>query len=322
MDAWLTMISAVLAIFGIAALGLMTRRLNWLTEKADNTLLRLVVNLLMPCLILDVILGNERLLSPSDFALPPIVGFLSIVLGFAVAAGAAHFLRWLPGMQTRAQRRTFVLCVGIYNYGYIPIPLATALFDDGLAVVGVLFVHNMGVEIALWTVGILVISGNLGRDWWKRLFNPPLLAILAAIVLNLLGLYVYVPAFIHQVLHMLGAAAIPLAVLLTGAIIADHLGQASFRHGVGMMTSACLLRLGLLPIMFIAAAAMFSGSSELQRVIVLEAAMPAAVFPIIMARHYGGDPATAIRVVIATSFASLLTMPLWLQGGLHWLGVG
>jgi hypothetical protein len=56
-------------------------------------------------------------------------------------------------------------------------------------------------------------------------------------------------------------------------------------------------------------------------VIVLEAAMPAAVFPIVMARHYGGDAATALRVVFSTSLVSLLTIPLWIRFGLKFVGL-
>ena len=55
---------------------------------------------------------------------------------------------------------------------------------------------------------------------------------------------------------------------------------------------------------------------ELRRVLVLQAAMPAAMFPVVMAKYYGGDPATAVRIVLATSLAALLTIPLWLGFGL------
>jgi predicted permease len=59
----------------------------------------------------------------------------------------------------------------------------------------------------------------------------------------------------------------------------------------------------------------------LKQVILLQAAMPAAVFPIIMSRHYGGDPGLALRIVLGTSLAALLTMPWWLRWGAHLLGI-
>ena len=55
---WLTIFGAVLAIFGVMGAGMVLRRLKLLTREADTTLLKVVINLLMPCLILDVIIGN------------------------------------------------------------------------------------------------------------------------------------------------------------------------------------------------------------------------------------------------------------------------
>jgi predicted permease len=59
---------------------------------------------------------------------------------------------------------------------------------------------------------------------------------------------------------------------------------------------------------------------ELRQVIMVQAAMPAAVVPVILARHYGGDPATALRIVLITSALGLITIPLWLKFGLHVIG--
>ena len=48
--------------------------------------------------------------------------------------------------------------------------------------------------------------------------------------------------------------------------------------------------------------------------------MPAAVFPIVIAKHFGGKPAVAVEIVVATTVASLiltpaiLTLALWLFG--------
>jgi malate permease and related proteins len=56
-------------------------------------------------------------------------------------------------------------------------------------------------------------------------------------------------------------------------------------------------------------------------VLVLEAAMASAVFPIAMAKHYGGDPATALRVVLSTSLVGFMTIPLWIRFGLSFVGL-
>jgi predicted permease len=44
------------------------------------------------------------------------------------------------------------------------------------------------------------------------------------------------------------------------------------------------------------------------------------MIPVILAKHYNGDPSSAMRMVLFTSIFGLLTIPFWLQLGLHWIG--
>lgn len=317
MSQWHTMLTAVAAIFLIVGIGAAARRANWLTDQADQTLFALVVRVLLPALILDHVIGNPALEEARNLWLPPIIGFGTVILGCAAALGAAHLFGPALGLHTAPQRRTFAVSTGIYNYGYVPLPLAIALFDQ--RTVGVLFVHNLGVEIALWSIGLVMLSGGFAPGWWRRLINPPILAIAAALVLNGVGAERVIPAFVTQVLGMLGACAIPMGLLLIGATVCDFAREAKLIAGVRVIAGSALLRLGLLPVAFLALAWSVPGSVELKRVMVMEAAMPAAVFPIILARHYFGDVSTAVRVALGTSLLSLLTMPLWLSAGLHLL---
>ena len=73
--------------------------------------------------------------------------------------------------------------------------------------------------------------------------------------------------------------------------------------------------------MILAAAKWLPLSIELKRVLVVQAAMPAGLMPIIIARHYGGQPLTAVQIVLGTTILALLTIPLWLRVGLAWVGV-
>jgi predicted permease len=60
---------------------------------------------------------------------------------------------------------------------------------------------------------------------------------------------------------------------------------------------------------------------ELKRVIVVQAAMPTAMVPVIIARLYGGHPRTAVQIVLGTTAVGILTIPLWIRAGLAWVGV-
>jgi predicted permease len=315
MNEFQTVLGAVLPVFGIAAVGLLMRKLNWLTEEADQSLLRVNVNLLLPCLILDAAIGNPALSELRNLALAPVVGFGTMALGMFLALAAKR----LHGLTEPREQRTFAFSVGIYNYGYVPIPLAVLLFDKPTT--GVLFVHNVGAETSLWTLGVMLLTGQrIGRNW-RNLVNAPLVAIVLAVVLNALGWEKFIPAAVHTGVHWLGQCAVPMALILSGAVVADHLHEFHSASGWRVMGTAVLLRLGVLPALFLLLAKFLPCSVELKRVIVLQAAMPAAILPIILSRHYQGDPATALRVVISTSAIGLVTIPLWIRFGLHFVGL-
>ena len=312
-DYWL-LLAAVVPVFIQIGLGWLIRRIGWLTEEADGSLLRVIVNLLYPCLILDTILGNKALENAGNVLLAPVVGFFTVVMGYAICYLAAP----LFGAREPRQRRTFAFTTGIYNYGYLALPIAQTRF--GTETSGVLFIHNLGVEIALWTVGIMVISGVFRRSGWRQIMNGPVIAIVCAATLHFAGARNWMPGVALSAIHSLGATALPLGLILTGATFADHMSELSENSRPLTTVGACLLRLGVLPVLMIALARWLPCPIELRRVILIQAAMPCAVIPVILSKLYGGDPASALRIILFTSALGLLTIPFWLQLGLRWAG--
>ena len=306
-----TILGAAFPVFLLLGLGVVLRRTGVLTQQADQSLMQVVVRVFYPCLFLDYIIGNEALMNAANLLTAPVVGFLSITIGFVVAHRVA---RWI-GLERGKGLRSFAFCNGIYNYGYIPIPLVLVLFP-GRETMGVLLVHNLGVEIAMWTTGIVLLSGRLEKGMLLRLVNPPIIALLAALLVNTVGLDAYVPQWLSRFIGMLGACTIPIGILLAGASMADLLSRQMLSEQIKVPLASVAVRLGILPVLFMAVAAWMPGlSTELRQVILVQAAMPAGIFPIVMARHYGGDVSVAIKVVLATTLFSIVTMPLWIIFG-------
>jgi predicted permease len=289
------------------------RRLAWLTTEADASLLKLVVNCLYPCLIFENVLNNDSLRVPSNLALAPLLGMslMAATIMASLYAGRALGLTQGHGL------RTFAFAVGINNYGYIPIPLMAALF--GPASLGVLLVHNVGCEAAIWTVGILVLSGLSLREGWRKLVNPPVIALVLALVGNLFGVGPYVPSFVREVIHQSATCAIPLGLMLIGGTLEQYFAKPHELFEPKITFSATLLRLGLYPLLYLVLAKYLPCTVELKRVLIVQAAMPAGILPIVIAKHYGGHPLTAVRVVIGTTVAGILVIPLWIRVGLAWV---
>jgi hypothetical protein len=273
--------------------------------------------LLYPCLVFNYTLGNAALMSARGLLGAPLVGF-GVTLGSILLGYTAARALGLPGVS----RRTFAFCTGINNYGYIPVPLSLLIFKNATTT-GVVLVYGVGVEVAIWTVGVLLLAGEWHVQQLRRLLNPPVICLALAIALNLSGASNHLPGPVQVTLRMLGATAIPFGLLLIGSILCDLAKRARWLAEWRAPVAGLALRLGLLPVALLALAACLPASwLEVKRVLVLEAAMPCGIFPIVIVNYYQGDASLALRLVLTTTLAGLVAIPLWLTEGLQWLKLG
>ena len=75
MPTYWQLLQLILPIFAIIGAGVALRRIGWLNKEADESLLKIVVKFLYPCLILDSVLGNAALRVPANLFVPPMVAF-------------------------------------------------------------------------------------------------------------------------------------------------------------------------------------------------------------------------------------------------------
>jgi hypothetical protein len=329
MHEYLQILGGVIPVFLIMAVGAAVRRAKVLNEQADRTLLDLSVHLLLPCLILDHVMASEALRLPGNLIWSPLLGFVCTTGCIGVAALAARWWRF----EQVAQTRTFTFVAGIYNYGYIPVPLVATLY--GANALAVLFLFNLGTETAFWMVGFAPFVGHsLLRDW-RRALTTPVRAILLGVSVNLItakfGLRLddatldalawgWPVKVVFSTIHLIGICAIPLALLIIGATMADFWDKFRKTSGGGVMVLAVVVRNLICPVGFVLAAWALPVSLELKETLVVQAAMPAAVLPLLLARHHGGNAAVALQVIFASSAAAIVTLPLWIHFGMQVVG--
>ena len=305
----------ILPVFAMIALGVGLRRLQWITEAGEDSLFNLVVRVTFPCLIFESVVANPALREPGNLLLAPLLGFGLTLLSMLVGWYAARAL----GLTIGHGLRTFALAVGLTNYGYLPLPLMDAMFGPESR--AVLLVHNVGVEAAIWTGGVLVVTGLSPLAGWRKLINAPVLALALALAVNLSGAGAHVPAAVMALVHALALCAIPLGLVMSGASLQPHLDDPRQLVDTRVTLTAWLLRLGVLPFVYLLAARYLPGSVELKRVLVVQAAMPSAVVSIIVARIYGGQPLVAVQIILGTTALALFTIPFWIRFGLAFAGL-
>ena len=303
-------IASVMPVYLLMIAGAVCRRTGLLPREVDVPVMELVYRVMLPCFMLDKILGSQVLRSGSIVAWGISLGFGLILLGILIGLAVGRLL----GLERGTGMRTFALSSGCQNFGFTAAPVIEILWGPG--VLAMLFVHNMGVEMAVWSVGVMMMSGER-RFSWRKLLNGPFMAVTLGLLLVALGLDDRITGAPRAALSMMGVGAFPAAILITGCTMMDLVGKE--RPNWRLISGSVVVRLLLAPAVMLCVAKWCPISLELRKVLVVQAAMPAGLSSILIARMYDGRPAVAVQVVIATTILSLLTLPWIITWGSLWM---
>lgn len=304
-----TVIASVLPVYLLMIAGAALRRTGVLPREVDVPIMQVVYRVMMPCYILDKILGSTVLRSGPNVLFAAVIGYAMIAVAIALGLGVGRLL----GMERGTGMRTFAVSSGCQNYGFTAVPVVEMLWGAGA--LALLFVHNIGTEMAVWSVGVMMLGG--GKFSFRRLINGPVIGVLIGLTLVALGLDGKVVGPVRTAMSMLGIGAFPVAILITGCSIMDMVGTERLNwRAIG---GGAIVRLGLAPAAMLCTAKFLPLTTELREVLVVQAAMPAGLSSILLVRLYGGRPAVAVQVVIATTVLSLLTAPWIISWGSAWL---
>lgn len=313
MIGYFALLGLIAPVFIFIAIGIVLRWRGVLQPEAERSVVALVTQFLYPCLVASALIEADSLRASPDVLAAPLVGGAWMLIGFAVAAVVAKLI----GLRVGAGLRTFCFSVGISNYGYIPVPLTDSLF--GQNELATLFMHNVGIELAVWTVGLAILTRASFQEGLRRAVNPMAIGLIVGLGLNVSGLAREIPPFALTTLRMLGGCAIPIGIIAIGSTMYEFLRAGDRLWDTRANIAAVIARLVILPLIGLAIARYAPLSIELKRVLVIQAAMPAGVMPIVLAKHFGGQPLVAARVVISTTVVGVALMPFWIDVGLRWV---
>jgi hypothetical protein len=214
MDQTTEIINRVLPILFLIFLGHWIRRRNFLAESAVEDLRKIMVNLALPAVLFISFLRIE--LKSAYFVI------------FMVLFGLCLSLFWLGQFlrrQFHLRQEYFPFLMTGFEYGMLGISLFGSAY--GLDKIGYIAIVDLGHEIFIWFVFLALLlmkrdglqnPGQLAQVFFK---SPVIIAILAGIMLNLIGaqepLYqLPVTGGLMATLQFLGNLTIPVILLIVG----------------------------------------------------------------------------------------------------------
>ena len=257
------------------------------------------MNIGAPCLILNGIANLE--FEPADFAI--ILASAITVLGTCVVIGGV-ILR-IAGQSLRS----FLPPVIFGNTGNLGLPLCYFAFGD----------EGLGLAVAVYLIYSvsMFVFGPLyqGRETaWRTLVTTPMIytAVLGVI---LLATDTSLPKALANTVELLGGLAIPLMLLALGYSLE------SFRiTRPGRAVGLAILRLAMGTLVGIGVTELYGLEGTMRGVIIIESAMPLAVFNFLLAARYDRHPEDVAGAIVISTLISFITMPLLILFALGEIG--
>lgn len=301
---------SVLSVIAMIAIGFALTRRGFFEAGAGPLISRIVVNISLPAYMVSNLLGGydrARLVSMLP-GLP--VPFLSIGSALLAAAVLAALFKVREG-----RRGTFMSMFALSNTIFIGLPVNSILFGE--ASIPYVLLYYIANTILFWTVSVYGIARDgalmagksppsfVSIEGLKRVLSPPLLGLMTAVVLIMLG--IRLPKVALDFFRTLGSMTTPLSMIFIGIVISrvewkrlrlerDLVLVMAGRFVIAPMILVLLARWSGLPLL-------------MKQVFLVQSMMPVMTQTPILAGAHGADAEYAGVATSLTTVLSLVMIP-------------
>ncbi len=295
MEMILLLLKQIMIMFVLTMIGVILYKSGKVSEKGSAEMGNVLLYLVIPALIINSFCIERTAENMQEFLESGIVSVIAMALCCAIS--------WLI-----YNTKDGIACfsASFSNAGFIGIPLVRAVAGDH----AVFYVSLMIVFVNLlqWTFGVFTITKDSSAMSPGAILKNPV-AISLAIGLVIYILNIPVPAAATEVLKTVIGLNTPLAMIITGILLARTDMKKMFMNRKNYTVS--LVRLVLIPLALVVVMRFLPFSNKL----ILIAVMIAAAAPVgsnvaVFAQKYHQDHLQAVEYVCVSTLLSVVTMPL------------
>ena len=307
-----TILSQILVLFILAAIGFVSGKTGYLPEKAGTVVSKLVMRVTMPALILSKMLSADFSADNYFDGLKLVaVALVTLLLIFAITRPFTRLMK-IPDKS----RNVYCMQSLFGNVIFFAFPLFQALFGD----IGVLYAlfFNVGNDILLWTLGIYLAGKHKGGGFGnalKHILNMNMIMFIIGLILVLLNLSAKLKGgVVYQTADMIGKATSPLSMIFVGLVMASSKGM--FKNlGKKMLSILLALQKQLIVPVLAGLVLLFAVkqgwiSDVVMMIAVMQLAMPVGTLTVSIAAEYDSDYEMAADNVFVSTLLSIITLPL------------
>lgn len=300
---YLKNLQVIIALFIPLFLGVLLYRKKLVGADFPKGLSNYLFYIALPCTIIRSM--------QFDISFSAFVSSLPLVAAGVLIAFACWGLAKLvaPFIEPDRKKRrmiefSFIFC----NFAFTGYPVLENLY--GKEALFYASVFSIGLFVLTVTVGTYIIKrasndAAVSHICWKDVLSPPFLSLFVGMALMLLPWHL--PTFLEESVNAIASTTTPMALLMTGMVIAR---EKAFDWKNRNVLLICLFRLLLIPIALLLVLKALGCSGPFLYVPVILAANPVAVNIVLFAETYGAPSEEAANAVVCSSVLSVFTIPL------------
>ena len=300
-----------LVLFAILCTGWLRRKIDFIDDKMDHSMNKLIVYFAYPCLIVHNIgsLDMTRSLIV-DFG---ITFVLSLVLFYLYGFFCKGYgkLRKFPKEESAVAE----FAMATPNNGFMGFPVALIFFGDkGLLL---MLAHNAAMNFFIFTYGIKLLKsmqkdeikkrapGQFVKAVFKLIMNPNILALIIGFAVSLLGFGI--PEAVDEYLLYIGNISTPMAMIFIGSTLSGYKFKDIIKDRVTIEGSA--VKLAVLPLLTAAALYFIPIAPVIKCIVSLGIAFPTAATVSMLAEQEGLEAGIASKILFLSTVVSIATIP-------------
>ncbi|MEF9951319.1 MAG: AEC family transporter [Clostridium sp.] len=287
----------IIILFLVMGVGFVAGKKNVITQEVNYGLSKILINITLPFMI---VASFSFEFSSEMLHTAMLILAISMVIHLALTLISLVLYR-----KNEDSVRKVLRFVTIFsNCGFIGFPVVGSVFgSEGIFYTAI---YNVGFNVFVWTVGVMIFKGKGNKDYKKVILNPGIISVTIGMIIFIFS--IKLPFAISETISLIGSMTSPLSMIIVGVSLCTVRFKEVFSD-ISLYYASFIRLLAIPFIVFVVLKAM-GFDSMLLGIPVLVCAMPAAANTVTFAQIYNGDVQCASKATVITTILSAFTIPL------------
>ena len=298
MDSALTILSQVVMMFVLIAVGFVCYRIGMFTNRANKQISNFVLTIVTAALILDTYQTDSNPKLIANLGICFVLSVMVLLLGVIISL----ILKWKGKNHDTIATERFGTIYPNSAYMGIPLLLAT-VGETGVFYASAFFI---AFNLMTWTQGVSLLTGKMDKKLILTAITSP------AIISIVIGLPMFLfqikfPSPVASAVSSLAGLMTPLSMVVSGVFIAQtNLIKAFTSIRVYIVS---FLKLIFIPAIVLIILTILPLDYEVKLTMLILSAAPCATGTMLFASRFGGDIETASSVFTVSTILCIITIP-------------